>query len=171
MLSYDDRLESQPNGDTLELGRASLYGRFRARLGSEIVSGIWRETRDFRISGREDTDWGPTLFARWLIAPWAALDAGGSWVRSDIHAPGEEDLEDRTTRVGAAALVLVGRHLVAEAGYVYRRNDSTDPARGYTANLLFAGLTYHFATVQPGRLPASTIDRLTTSDLVLPAGR
>ena len=135
------------------------------------MAGLWHETRDFRVSGREETDWGPTLFARWVVAPGAALDVGGAGRGPRSATPARRRIEDRTTRAGAALLFLVGRHLVAEAGYVYRQNDSTDPARGYTANLLFAGLTYHFAIVQPGRLPASAIGRLTTSDLVLPAGR
>ncbi|HWR97885.1 MAG TPA: hypothetical protein VN317_05625, partial [Candidatus Methanoperedens sp.] len=162
--SYDDRLESQPDGDTLQLGRASADGRLRARLGSEISAAMWHESREFRVSGRDETDWGPTLFARWAIAPWFALDLGGTWTNSTIREPEAGQIEDRTSRAAAAFVVLMGRHMVAEAGYSYRNNDSTDAERSYTANLYFAGLTYHFGVIPPGTIPTSEVGRLSSSD-------
>ncbi|MHB8835197.1 MAG: porin family protein [Candidatus Methylomirabilia bacterium] len=154
-LAYQDSLADQPDGDTLKTGRASAAATLRARLGSTLDVGGWHETRDFRDSGREEVAWGPTLGVRWLITPWAALDLGGSWTSTTIREEAQAEVEDRTARVAAGLVVLLVKRVQFEAGYGYRKNDSTDALRDYTNNLVFARLTFHFQPVESGRLPAS----------------
>lgn len=170
-LSYEERLQDMSDGDTLAVGRAAAGCTLRARLGSEVGAGFWYEDREYRLSGRDETAWGPTATARWVIAPWAALDLAGSWEETTTREPGEEEVEDRTARIGAAVVALFGRHLVAEAGYAYRENDSTNDEDSYTANFFYAGLNYYVGVIPPGDLPASTIAGFIYSNAGVPAAR
>jgi hypothetical protein len=154
-LAYQDDQQDQSDGDTLETGRVSAAARFRTRTDSSLELGGWHENREYRLSGRTDKAWGPTLAARWMIAPWAAFDLGGSWMSTTIREAGKAEIEDRTTRVSAGLVLLLFGRVQLEAGYGYRKNDSTDPLRTYANNLVFALLTVHFTPVGPGRLPAS----------------
>jgi len=52
---------------------------------------------------------------------------------------------------------------------VYRRNDSTDDERGYTANLYYAELRVFLTAIPPGTVPVSSVERWTTSDSNLTA--
>lgn len=159
-LAYRDGQEDQLDGDTLKTGRASAATSIRARLGSSLNLGGWHETRDYRISGREETAWGPTLGVRWLITPWSALDLVGSWTRTNIREEGLDEIEDRTSRAAVGFVVLLVRRVQVEAGYGYRKNDSSDALRSYTNNLVFALLTVHFNAIEAGRLPSSYLSRL-----------
>lgn len=161
-LGYQRGQQAQPDGDTLETGRASAAVSIRARLGSTLDLGGWHETRDFRESGREETAWGPTLGVRWLLTPWAALDLAGSWTSTAIREAGLAEIEDRTTRVAAGLVLLLVKRVQLEAGYGYRKNDSADALRSYTNNLVFALLTFHFKPVESGGLPASFATGLVT---------
>jgi len=154
-LSYQDGLAAQPDGDTLKTGRAAAAVDFRARLDSTLDVGGWYETRDYRVSGREEAAWGPILGVRWLITPWAAVDLGGSWTNTTSREVALAEVEDRTTRGAAGFVVLLVKHVQLEAGYGYRKNDSTDALRSYTNNLVYALLTFHFRPVAGGRLPSS----------------
>lgn len=154
-LAYRDGVANQPDGDTLRTGRASASAAIRARLGSALDVGGWHETRDYRESGREETGWGPTLGARWLITSWSALDLGLSWTSTTIREEGRAEVEDRTTRVAAGLVVLLARRVQLEAGCGYRKNDSTDALRSYTNTIVFAQLTCRLRPVEAGRLPSS----------------
>ncbi len=159
-LGYQLGQQVQPDGDTLETGRASAAVSIRARLGSTLDLGGWHETRDFRESGREETAWGPTVGARWLLTPWSAFDLAGSWTSTSIREEALAEVEDRTTRVAAGLVLLLVKRVQLDLGYGYRKNDSTDALRAYANNLYFAQLTFHFKPVEAGRIPASYASRL-----------
>jgi hypothetical protein len=154
-VAYQDSLEDQPDGDTLEIGRAAATTAIRARLGSALDVGAWHENRDFQDSGRSEAAWGPTLGTRWLITPWSALDLAGSWTSTTIREKGQDEVEDRTAQAAVGLLAMLFGRVQAEAGYVFRKNDSSDALRSYTDNLVFARLTVHFRPVYSGRLPPS----------------
>jgi hypothetical protein len=154
-LAYQDSQVDQPDGDTLGIGRASATLAVRARLGSTVDVGAWHETRDFRISGREETAWGPTLGARWLITPTVALDLAGCWTTTAVREVGEDRVEDHTTGVSAGFVILVYKRVQLDAGYAYRENASSDSLRDHTNNIFFALLTFHLAPVTSGQLPLS----------------
>ena len=101
--AYQDDLDYLPDGDTLETGRTSAEVALRARLGSTLTVGGWYDTRDYRVSGREETAWGPTLDARWLIAPWAAFDVRGTWTDTTIREEAPAEIEEQHEQGG-------GRH-------------------------------------------------------------
>lgn len=155
-LAYQDGLTDQPDGDTLKTGRASAAVALRARLGSTLDVGGWHETRDYRISGREETAWGPTFAIRWMITTWSALDLAGSWTKTTIREEGLDEYEDRTTRAAAGLVLLLFKRVALEAGYGYRKNDSTAALRSYANNLVFALVTFHFKPIVSGRLPSSS---------------
>lgn len=154
-LAYQDGLQDLVDGDTLETGRTSAAVALRARGGSSLDVGGWYETRDYRVSGRAETAWGPTFAARWLMAPWAALDVGAGWTRTTIQEEALEEVRDRTSRVSAGVVLLALERVQVEAGYGFRKNDSADALRSYTNNIVFALVTFHFRPVGPGRLPPS----------------
>jgi hypothetical protein len=154
-LGYEDTLEYLNDGDTIEIGRASAELALRARLGSSLTVEGWHDTRDYRISGREDTAWGTTLSARWLITPWAACDLVGNWTMTTIQEEGLGDVEDHTIEAGVGLIVIVFDSLQLEAGYDYRNNDSTDPQRTVANNRLYALMSYRFRPLTPGELPPS----------------
>jgi len=154
-LAYKDGLADQPDGDTLKTGRTSAAVAMRARLGSTLDAGGWHETRGYRTSGREETAWGPTLALRWMITTWSALDLGGSWTKTTLSEEGLDEVEDRTTRASAGLVLLLFKRVQLEAGYGYRKNESTDALRSYANNLVFALVSFHFRPVESGNLPSS----------------
>lgn len=154
-LAYQDGLAEQPDGDTLKTGRTTAAASVRSRLGSTLNAGGWYETRDFRESGREETAWGPTLGVRWRIAPWAALDLGGSWTSTTSRPEGQVEIEDHATRAAGALVLLLFRRVQLETGYRYGENDSTDALRSHTNNIIYAQATFHFRPVPPNELPDS----------------
>ncbi len=155
-LAYKDGLADQPDGDTLKTGRTSAAIALRTRMGCALDVGGWRETRSYRASGREETAWGPTLAGRWLITTWSALDLGGSWTKTTIREEGLDEVEDRTIRAAAGLVFLLYQRVQLEAGYGYRKNQSTDTLRSYASNLFFALVSFHFRPVEAGRLPPSS---------------
>lgn len=155
-LAYQDGLTDQPDGDTLKTGRASASVAMRARLGSALEVGGWHETRNYRMSGREETAWGPTFVLRWMITTWSALDLVGNWTKTALREEGLDEVEDRTTRAAAGLVLLLYKRVQFEAGYGYRKNESTDALRSYANNLFFALVTFHFRPVEAGRLPSSS---------------
>jgi hypothetical protein len=152
-LGYADTLAAQPDGDTLRTGRASVGVLVRSRLGSTLEAGGWYEERDYRLSGREDTAWGPTVRARWMVAPWAACDLGGSWTSTKIRAAALPEVEDRSAEVSAGAILVLAGHLTMEVGYRFLQNNSSDALRSYTGNQISAWLTYHLRPLAPGTVP------------------
>jgi hypothetical protein len=160
-LRYEDRLEGLPEGDTLTARRGSADVTLRARLGSFVRSEGWYEKREYRNSGREETAWGPLVAARWVAAPRVVCEAAGSWTDTKIREPGQEEYEDRTTRVAAGVLVLLLDRVSLEGGYAYRKNDSTAALRSYADNLIYALLTLHLRPIQ-GSPPATYASGLVT---------
>jgi hypothetical protein len=174
-LAYQDRAEDQPDGDTLDAGRTSAAIAVRARGGSALDVGGWHELRDYRLSGREETAWGPSLGARWMIVPWAALDVGGSWTKTTIREDGTDEIEDRTSRVSAGIVLMVLGRVQLEAGCAFRKNDSSDALRSYENTIVFAQVTFHFRPVEPGRLPPSAaaglVGVVTPTGVIAPAAQ
>lgn len=162
-LGYNEDLDYLPDGDTIETGRASANVALRARLGSTATIEGWYETLDYRVSPREETDWGATLDARWMITDWAALDVRGTWTDTTIRQEGTAEIGETTIGAAAGILFLLFKRLQLEAGYDYRKNDSNDALRSYTGSRLYAFLTYHFRPVPPGGLPSSYLSRLDTA--------
>lgn len=154
-LAYEDGLADQSDGDTLETGRASAAVAMRALMGSTLDAGVWHETRNYSVSGREETAWGPTLALRWMITTWAALDLGGSWTRTVIREKARDEVEDRASRATAGLVMLLFKRVQLEVGYGYRKNKSTDELRSYANNLVFALASFNFGHVESGRLPVS----------------
>ena len=159
-LGYREDLDYLQDGDTLTTGRTSAGVDLRARLGSTISIDGWYETRDYRVSGREEKAWGATLDARWMILPWAACDVRGSWTDTSIREAAMEEIEEQTIRAAVGILFLVFERLQLEAGGDYRNNDSSDALRSYSGNRLYAFVTYHFRPLAPGTLPSTYITRM-----------
>jgi len=159
-LGYSDNLDYLPDGDTLETGRATAGVALRARLGSTLAADGWYDTRDYRVSGRAEKAWGATLEARWLIAPWAACDLRGDWTDTNIQEVATVAIDEQTSRAAAGLLFLFYNRLQLEAGYDYRKNDSSDGQRSYAGSRLYAFVTYHFRPLQPGVLPSSYLSRI-----------
>lgn len=162
-LAYQDSLDPLSDGDTLKTGRTSAGAKIQARLGSTVEIGGWRETRDYRESGREEVAWGPTLDVRWKIATWAAFDLGASWTNTIIREESLAEVEDHTIRAYAAVVMMTFSRIQLDVGYGYRDNDSTDALQSYTNNLVYALLTFHFRPVESGRLPSSAAAGLVAS--------
>jgi hypothetical protein len=162
-LAYQEYLEGEPDGDTLERKRASAEATLNARLGSSWWTRGWYEARDYRDSGREEHAWGPMTTARWLLVPWLAGDLAASWTSTAVREADQPQVEDHTVRLAAGLVARVSARLTLEAGYCYRKNDSDDAARSYRGNLVFAYLTGHFRALQPRQLPASHVFALITS--------
>jgi hypothetical protein len=166
-LAYEDRQEDRPDGDTLEVARASAAVALRARLGSTLDIGAWYERRSYLNSGREEEAWGPTLNPRWMITPWAGCDLALDWTNTTLQDQGLPSIEDRTTRVAAGIVVRVLSHLQLEAGCRYLKNNSAAAERSYSNTILYAVVTYSFAPIPPGRLlPSHTARLFISSDLV-----
>ena len=159
-LGYSDNLDYLPDGDTLETGRTSAVVALRALLGSTISFREWYETRDYRVSGREEQALGMTLNSRWIITPWAACDVRGTWTNTTIHEEATAEIRETTSGVAAGLLFLLFNRLQIEAGCDYRGNDSSDAQRSYTARRIFAFVTYHFRPLAPGTLPSTYITRM-----------
>jgi len=159
-LGYRDDLDYLPEGDTLKTGRTSAGVDLRARLGSTLSVGGWYETRDYRVSGREEKAWGTTLNARWMIVPWAACDVRGAWTDTTIREEPLPEIEDRTAWAAVGIVVLALKQLQLEAGCDYRSNDSSDAQRSYTGTRIYAFVTYHFRPPAPGTLPSSYLSRI-----------
>lgn len=153
-LAYEDSLEYLSDGDTLRRGRASAGAMLRARLGSSLEAGGWYEHRHIQGSGREEDAGGPTLGVRWMIAPWAAFDLGGSWTITAINEPGTADVEDKVTQTSAGLVAMMFKRLQFEAGYQYRENDSAGALRSYVNNVVYVAASFHFTPVAPGTLPS-----------------
>lgn len=162
-LGYQDDLDYLQDGDTLKTGRASAEVAVRARLGSTLTVGGWRESRDFRTSSREETAWGATLDARWMITPWSAFDVRGAWADTTIRQEGTTEVTETSSRAAAGILLLLFKRLQFEAGYDFRKNDSSNALRSYSGSRLYALLTCHFRPLAPGGLPASYLSRLDDS--------
>lgn len=162
-LAYQEVQLNRPDGDTLKTGRASAGLSLRARLGSGLNVSARYEDREYRISGREETVWGPSLNARWVVAPWVACDIAAGWASASIRAAGLPEVEDRSTVLSAAVVFLIRGHVQLEAGYVFRENDSSDAAREYTNHLVFTALTWRLRAFGPGELPPLQSARLIAS--------
>lgn len=156
-LAYADTQEDRPSGDTLTIGRASAALDLHARLGSALRAGGWHESRKYRLSGRRERAWGPTLEARWMIAPWAAFDLGARWTKTVGRQEGLAELVERTTRAAAGVTLLFLRRLQFEAGYSYGNNDASDELLSYDNELFYAFATFHFQPVFFDRLPPSRV--------------
>ena len=115
-LGYTENLDYLQDGDTLKTGRASAGVDLRARLGSTLSVDGWYETRDYRVSGREEKAWGATLDARWMILPWAAFDVRGSWTDTTIREEAMAEIEEQTVRAAAGILFLVFRSAATRGG-------------------------------------------------------
>jgi len=159
-LGFSDDLDYLPDGDTLETRRTSAKVALRARLGSALTVGGWYDTRDYRVSGREEQAWGPTLDARWMITSWAACDVRGSWTDTTIREEALAEVDEQTSGVATGFVFLLFNQLQLEAGYDYRKNDSTDAQRSYAGSRLYAFITYHFHPLAPGTLPSSYLSRM-----------
>jgi hypothetical protein len=159
-LGFSDDLDYLPDGDTLETRHTSAEVALRARLGSSLTVGGWYDTREYRVSGREERAWGPTLDARWMITSWAACDVRGTWTDTTIREEARAEVVEQTIRAAVGILILVFERLQLEAGYDYRNNDSTDELRSYAGNRLYVFLTYHFRPLAPGTLPSTYITRM-----------
>jgi hypothetical protein len=162
-LGYSDTLDYLPDGDTLETGRTSAEVALRARLGSTLTVDGWYETRDYRVSGRVENAWGATLDARWMITSWAACDVRGTWTDTTIQQEALAEVQEQTSGAAAGLVFLLFNRLQLEAGYDYRKNDSTDALRSYAGSRLYAFVTYHFRPLEPGTLPSSYLSRLDNS--------
>lgn len=169
-LAYADTLQGLPEGDTLKTRRFSADLTQRARLGSFLRVEGWHEARDYRDSGREEFAWSPAVTARWMIAPWLAGDLALSWTNTEIREPEEDDVDDETARAAAGLVALLYDRLTLEVGYGRRKNDSSDPLRSYTSNVVYGLLTFYYHPVPAGRLPASYASRLVTAPEDQPGG-
>ena len=162
-LGYTENLDYLPEGDTLTTGRASAGVGLRARLGSTLSVDGWHESRDYRVSGRAEKAWGANLDARWVIVPWAACDVRGTWTDTAIREPAMAQIDEQTSGAAAGLVFLLFNRLQLEAGYDYRKNDSSDAQRSYAGSRLYAFATYHFRPLAPGTLPSSYLSRLDNS--------
>jgi hypothetical protein len=159
-LTYEDTLEYLSDGDSLERGHAAATLSLRSRKDSTLTLEGWHDAMAYRLSEREDKEWGATFSARWMITPKAACDLLGTWTNTTIQQEASAEIEDRTLEAGAGVVVMVLDHLQLEAGYLYRNNDSNDELRTYVSNRLYALLTYHFQPLRAGELPSSYLSRL-----------
>lgn len=162
-VGYAEDLDYLPDGDTLETGRTSAGMDLRARLGSTLSVEGWHDTRDYRVSGREEAAFGATLDVRWVIVPWAACDLRGTWADTTIREEAAAEIDETTSGAAAGILFLLFERLQLEAGYDYRKNDSSDALRSNTGSRLYAFVTYHFRPLAPGVLPSSYLSRLDTA--------
>jgi hypothetical protein len=159
-LGFSDDLDYLVDGDTLETRRTSAEVALRARLGSTLTVGGWYETRDYRVSGREETAWGPTLDARWMITPRIACEVRGHWTDTTIREAALAEVDEQTSWAAAGLVFMLFNRLQLEAGYDYRNNDSSDAQRSYSGSRLYAFVTYYFRPLVPGVIPSSYLSRL-----------
>lgn len=159
-LNYADTQEYLADGDTLQSSRASVGVAWRAWLGSSLRAGGWYAQREYRVSGRKETAWGPTADLRLAITRWLACSVGGGWSSATIREEGLEEREDRRTQASAGIVGSLGRHVMFQTGYQYQHSSSTDAMRSFTSNLYMAQVTYYLGAFVSLHVPSSPAGRV-----------